>query len=327
MGSLGPLLFRPVYKDYLWGGSRISERFSRTGTPTPCAESWEVSAHPDGMSVVEGGPQDGRTLADLCEAFGAELLGSYVEGTRFPLLVKLIDASRRLSVQVHPDDEGAARHGGEAKTEMWYFLDAPAGATVCAGLKDGVGPRIFADAVKARQVSSLLRSVAVEPGKALYIPGGLVHAICEGCLVLEVQQSSNTTYRVYDWDRVGADGRPRELHVAKAMEVIDWKFGGMGLSTPFPMPSASPENARERVVRSEYFTMERLTLRAPEPGTLDGRSFRILFAVSAPLRVRFGGGETAVPAGRSCLLPASLGAYDVAPGEGAAEAVALTVEL
>ena len=322
---LRPLLFRPVYKDYLWGGSRIAERFGRTGTPAPCAESWEVSAHPDGMSVVESGPFDGRTLADLFEAYGPALAGTYAEGPRFPLLVKLIDASKRLSVQVHPDDEGAARHGGEAKTEMWYFLDAEPGAQVCAGLKDGVGPRIFADAVRERQVSALLRAVDAEPGKALYIPGGLVHAICEGCLVLEVQQNSNTTYRVYDWDRVGPDGRPRELHVAKAMEAIGWKIGGVGLSTPFPMPSADPRNVRERVVRSDYFTMERLTLRAPEPGTLDGRTFRILFAADADLVVTDGGGETAVPRGRSCLLPASLGAYAVAPR--GAEATVLTVEL
>ena len=136
MGSLpGPLLFRPVYKDYLWGGDRIAKRFGRADAPALCGESWEVSAHPDGMSVVEGGPFDGRDLASLCEEFGAALVGSFAEGTRFPLLVKLIDAKKRLSLQVHPDDEGAARHGGEAKTEMWYFLEAAPGATVCAGLK------------------------------------------------------------------------------------------------------------------------------------------------------------------------------------------------
>ena len=321
----GPLLFRPVYKDYLWGGDRIAKRFGRADAPALCGESWEVSAHPDGMSVVEGGPFDGRDLASLCEEFGAALVGSFAEGTRFPLLVKLIDAKKRLSLQVHPDDEGAARHGGEAKTEMWYFLEAAPGATVCAGLKEGVGPRIFADAVKEHGVASLVRVVDAEPGKALYIPGGLVHAICEGCFVLEVQQSSNTTWRVYDWDRVGPDGRPRELHVARAMEVIDWKAPPASLSVPYAMKAADPRNKRERVVRSDYFTMERLTLRAPEAGTLDGRTFRILFAADADLVVTDGGGETAVPRGRSCLLPASLGAYAVAPR--GAEATVLTVEL
>lgn len=325
----GPLLFRPVYKDYLWGGERIAARFGRAGAPVPCAESWEVSAHPDGLSVVEGGPLEGRDLASLCEEFGAALVGSFAEdATHFPLLVKLIDAKKRLSVQVHPDDEGAARHGGEAKTEMWYFLEAAPGAAVCAGLKDGVGPRIFADAVKEHGVASLLRVVDAEPGRALYIPGGLVHAICEGCLVLEVQQSSNTTWRVYDWDRVGPDGRPRELHVARATEVIDWKAPAASLSVPYAMKPADPRNKRERVVRSDYFTMERYELSAPEPFALDGRSFRVLFAARGALLVREAGGhETLVPEGRSCLLPAALGEGAVAPADAAAGAALLAVEL
>ena len=328
MASLpGPLLFRPVYKDYLWGGDRIATRFGRAGVPATCGESWEVSAHPDGMSVVEGGPFDGRDLASLCEEFGASLVGSFAEGGRFPLLVKLIDAKKRLSVQVHPDDEGAARHGGEAKTEMWYFLEAAPGATVCAGLKDGVGPRIFADAVKEHGVASLLRVVDAEPGKALYIPGGLVHAIGAGCLVLEVQQSSNTTWRVYDWDRVGPDGRPRELHVARAMEVIDWKAPEASLCVPYAMKAADPRNRRERVVRSDYFTMERYELAAPEPFSLDGRSFRVLFAARGALDVRDGDRVTRVPEGRSCLLPAALGEGAVAPADAAAGAELLSVEL
>lgn len=321
-----PLLFEPVYKDYLWGGSRIASRFGRAGTPSPCAESWEVSAHPDGMSVVEGGPFAGRTLESLCEEYGADLLGSYVEGKRFPLLVKLIDAEKRLSVQVHPNDEGAAQFGGEAKTEMWYFLDAAPDSIVCAGLKQGVGPRIFSDAVREKTVSSLLKAVPVVPGKALYIPGGLVHAICEGCFVLEVQQNSNTTYRVYDWDRVGADGKPRELHVKKAMEVIGWRgLGDIGLSTPYAMAAAGEGNVRERVVRSDYFTMERLTLSSAEPRMADGRSFHMVFAASGSVLVKGAAGELLLPFGRTCLVPASFGAYSLEPQDGAA--TVLSVEL
>ena len=323
-----PLLFRPVYKDDLWGGTRLSSRFGRAGTPDPCAESWEASAHPDGMSVVEGGPFAGRTLASLCEEFGGALLGRDVEGRKFPVLVKLIDARDRLSVQVHPNDANAARTHGEPKTEMWYFLDAPEGAVVCAGLKKGVGPRIFSDAVKQGTVASLLNAVPAVPGKALFIPGGLVHAICEGCLVLEVQQSSNTTYRVHDWDRVGKDGKPRELHVAQAMETIDWKLGAMELSTPFPMPAAAAANKRERVVRSEFFTMERWTVREPEPMVADGASFRVFFAPDGPLEIRSDAlaEPFAVPAGRTCLVPASFGAFSLA-GAGGGPATALSVEV
>ena len=326
--ALPPFLFRPVYKEYLWGGTRISARFGRADAPATCGESWEASGHPDGMSVVDGGPFDGRTLDSLCAEFGAALVGGNAGGPKFPVLVKIIDARDRLSVQVHPNDGNAARTHGEPKTEMWYFLDAPEGAVVCAGLKQGVGPRIFSDAVKQGVVSSLLNAVPAVPGKALFIPGGLVHAIGEGCLVFEVQQSSNTTYRVYDWDRVGAAGRPRGLHVAKALETIDWKLGAMELSTPFPMPAAAPGNKRERIVRSEFFTMERWTLREPEPAVADGASFRLLFAPEGSLEIRSAAlaAPFVVPAGRTCLVPASFGPYEFG-GAGGSPAVALSVEI
>ena len=313
--ELAPLLFRPVYKDYLWGGSRIASRFGRAGTPSPCAESWEVSAHEDGMSVVEGGPFDGRTLSSLCGEFGAALVGSWApDPSSFPVIVKIIDAEKRLSVQVHPGEASAERFGGEPKTEMWYFVEAPEGAAVCAGLKKGVTPRVFADAVKEKSVASLLRTIPAEEGKALYVPGGMVHAICEGCLVVEVQQRSNTTYRVYDWDRTGPDGRPRELHVSRAIEAIEWNAPPMPLSTPYAMPSAAAGNLRERVLRSDFFTMERWTLSEPEPFEQDGRSFRILFALDGDLAVSSAGGAaTVVPAGRSALLPAAMGPCTVGP--------------
>jgi len=313
--ALAPLLFRPVYKDYLWGGTRIASRFGRAGTPVPCAESWEVSSHEDGMSVVESGPFEGRTLASLCSEFGAALVGSWAEDPAvFPVIVKLIDAEKRLSVQVHPSEESAARFGGDPKTEMWYFAEAPEGAAVCAGLKKGVTPRVFADAVKEKAVASLLRTVPAEEGKALFIPGGMVHAICEGCLVVEVQQRSNTTYRVYDWDRTGPDGRPRELHVARAVEAIEWHAPPMQLSTPYAMPAGAPGNLRERVLRSDFFSMERWTLSGPEPFGQDGRSFKVFFALDGGLAVGPAGGEaTAVPAGRSVLVPAALGPCTVAP--------------
>lgn len=329
--ALRPLLLRPVYKDYLWGGGRIASDFGRVGAPSPCAESWECSAHPDGMSVVEGGPFDGRPLAALCEEFGAALLGSWCEGTRFPLLVKIIDASQRLSVQVHPGEASAPRLGGEPKTEMWYFLDAAPGAAVCAGLKDGVGPRIFADAVREHKVPALLRTVEAVPGKALFIPGGLVHAIGEGCFVLEVQQSSNTTYRVFDWDRVGPDGKARELHTEKALRAIDWKFGPVGLVTPVPMRATGADNVRDRIVHSDFFTLERFALHGPERiDTSSGGTFRILFAASGGFSIRApGGGETllSVPFGRTCLVPACMDGCEAVPGDSETGATLLAAGL
>lgn len=319
--ALRPVLLRPVYKDYLWGGGRIARVFGRAGAPEPCAESWECSAHPDGMSVVDGGPFDGRALDSLCEEFGRDLLGSWCEDGRFPLLVKIIDASQRLSVQVHPNEESAPRLGGEPKTEAWYFIDAEPGASVCAGLKSGVGPRIFADALKERRVPTLLRSVAAVPGKALFIPGGLVHAIGEGCFVLEVQQSSNTTYRVYDWDRVGPDGKPRELHTEKAARAIDWKLGAVDLSTPVPMHAVGRGNVRDRIVHSDFFTIERFVLRAPEPvDTSSGGTFRILFAAAGSVSLFADGDEAEepilrLPFGRTCLVPACARGISVVPDD------------
>lgn len=321
-----PLLFKPVYKDYLWGGEKI-KGLGRAETPSPCAESWEVSAHPDGLSVVENGEFAGRDLADLCAEHGAEISGTYAEDpARFPLLMKLIDAKDRLSVQVHPNEDSAARHGGEPKTEMWYFLDSDPGAVVCAGFKEGVGPRIFADAVRQKQVSALLRAVPAERGKAIFIPGGMVHAICEGCFVYEVQQSSNTTYRIHDWDRVGADGRPRELHLDKAENAIAWKMPPMDVCEPVPMKCANADNKCSRIVRSDFFTMKRYALASGEPFDADGTTFHAWFAEDGEIDiVAPDGASVRVPAWRTCLVPASFGAYTVKPAAGGATALFISL--
>ena len=323
-----PLLFAPVYKNYFWGGSRIAAKFARADAPGVCAESWEISAHKDGMCVVENGQYAGMTLAELSSTFRESLLGTNNPDGKFPLIAKIIDARERLSVQVHPNDDTAPRCGGEAKTEMWYVMDAPPGAFVCAGLKEGVGPRIFTDTAKERRIPSLLRSLPVEPGAAVFIPGGLVHAICENCLMFEVMQNSNTTYRVYDWDRVGADGKPRESHFRQALEVIDWHAPESVLQIPYPMPSQNPANKRERVLRCDFFTMERREINAPEILARDGRSFLILFAQRGAAHIKYGadrGSVLTLPHGRSCLIPASLRDFEIAPEND--ETMILTVEV
>lgn len=320
-----PLLFKPVYKDYPWGGDKIPTRFSRTDAPAVCAESWEVSAHPDGMGLVENGEFEGKSLETLCAEFGESILGSYCPDGKFPLLIKLIDAKERLSVQVHPDEVSAERYGGEAKTEMWYILDAPENAFVCAGLNPGVGPRIFHDAIVAKNVEPLLRTVKIVPGKSVFIPGGLVHAICEDSLILEVQQSSNTTYRVYDWGRIGADGKTRMLHIQQAMEVIDWHAPELDLQAPFPMKAITPENKRERLLRCDFFTLEKYELSKREPVTPNGNSFRALFAQTGAISIQWEGGEMILPYGRSCLIPACMPAYSLSPV--GTTATVLTVEV
>lgn len=277
------------------------------------------------MGVVENGSWAGRTLAGICAEFPREILGLHCPDGSFPILVKLIDAKTRLSVQVHPDEDAAARYGGEPKTEMWYILDAPQDAFVCAGLKPGVGPRIFGDAIKDRKVASALHTLPVEPGKAVFIPGGLVHAICEGCLIFEVQQSSNTTYRVYDWDRVDASGNPRTLHVKQAMEVIDWHAPELGLIAAVPMKAAAPANKRDRVLRCDFFTVERFSLVEPEPCRPDGASFRVLFATDREVAIVWAAGRETLPAGRSCLIPAAMPPYSLEPTDGIATVLSVEV--
>lgn len=320
-----PLLFLPVYKNYLWGGERIRATFGRTDAPHPCSESWEVSAHPDGMSVIENGPWAGQTLEALCQTHGEALLGSFCETRAFPLLVKIIDAQARLSVQVHPDEAAAERFGGDPKTEMWVVLDAAPDAFVCAGLKKGVTPRMFQDAIEAGRVGTLLRPIAVRPGRSVFVPGGLVHAIGEGCLMLEIQQNSNTTYRVHDWDRTGPDGRPRALHVRQALEVINWHAPELDLLAPIPMTPANPANTRQRLLRCDFFTVEQFTLNDPEPVCPNKTSFRILFTPDTPVRIHWADETLTLPSGRSCLIPAHMPNYTLS-GETPGASV-ITVEL
>jgi len=309
-----PLRFRPVYQSYLWGGDRIPRMYGRAGAPTVCAESWEVSTRPEGMSVAVNGPWAGRTLADLAAMHGAALLGTRASAGRFPLLIKLIDARERLSVQVHPSDETAARVGGEAKTEMWYLLDAAPDAQVFAGFHPGVTPAQFEAALAAQRLEDVLAALPVRPGEAIYMPGGRVHAVDAGCLILEVQQNSNTTYRLYDWGRVGADGRPRETHVAQAQRVLQWSDDPPARVTPGPSRRA-PGAVVTPVLTCPYFCMEHVQPDGPWKLTGDPATFQALFVAAGGARVT---GPSAAhgehwPAGTSVLLPAALPPHTLLP--------------
>ncbi|NLB68461.1 MAG: mannose-6-phosphate isomerase [Lentisphaerae bacterium] len=320
-----PLFFKPVYRNYIWGGNRISSLFSRSNTPVPCAESWEISARQDGMGIVENGSLAGKTLEQVCYDYGKELLGSHCEETRFPLLVKLIDANKTLSVQVHPNEENALRYGGEPKTEMWYFLDASEDSHVYAGLKRGTTVRGFQEAIKRNKVPDSLEKIEVQAGKAMFIPGGLVHAIGAGSLIMEVQQNSDTTYRIYDWGHLGTEGKPRELHVPRALEVVDWRAFATGLETPFKIDTGNIKNKRERVIRSDIFTMERYTLNEPELISHDDSSFKILFAKNGAVNISWDSGTELIECGRSCLIPANMPDYSLIPASPGIQLISVKV--
>ncbi len=308
-----PLVFRPVYKDYLWGGIRIPATYKRTGTPAVCAESWEISAHPDGESVVASGPFAGRGLAGLTAEFGSALIGKQApEPARFPLLFKLIDARDRLSVQVHPNNENAERTGGEPKTEMWVVLDRTPGASLYAGLAEGVTPAVLRTALADGTAAAQLVRLEVEPGQALFIPGGLVHAIGAGCLIYEVQQNSNTTYRLFDWNRTGADGKPRPLHIDESFKTIDWSLPAPQMVEPVPSDTDGT-NRWSDVISCDFFTLRKLELAAPQKVAADGTTFHVLFATSGCVTITAGGERVTLNAGTSALIPADACEFTLSP--------------
>ena len=315
-----PLLFKPIYKDYIWGGDRISRRFNRTPPVGRCAESWEIADRSEGMSVVANGPLAGKSLHDLVASMKHDLIGSASDSPVFPLLIKILDARQRLSLQVHPDDKSAALHGGEPKTEMWCVLDAEPDAMLFAGFKHGARPDSLPAAIEQGRMESLLGSVSARVGEALYVPGGLVHAIGEGCLLLEIQQNSDTTYRVYDWGRLGNDGKPRQTHVKQAMEVINWDLGVPTTTIPRKVKSAGGNSCWE-ILKSPYFHVSRLDLSRPEIVTNDGASFHALFVASGRVNIEGNGATERLDSGTSCLLPAVMSAYNLAPVEGSASII------
>jgi mannose-6-phosphate isomerase len=305
--ELYPLTFEPVYKDYPWGGSRIPEVFNRKVPEGIYAESWEIADHDDGMSIVANGPLAGRSLRDILEQTPRDIMGSSSDGTRFPLLIKLIDARDKLSVQVHPNDQTAKEFGGEAKTEMWYLLgDNP--TRVYCGLHEGVTRESFLQAVADGTSGDTMRAVPVRKDSAIFVRGGRVHAIDEGCLILEIQQNSNTTYRIYDWGRMGNDGQPRELHIEQAINVINWDDTGDPLVQPELLVDTETFQCWE-VLACEYFKLEKLRFTAPLEVPFDGTSFHALFVAEGEAEISWQDGVLLLHPGTSVLVPAALPSY------------------
>ncbi|MBT3193489.1 MAG: class I mannose-6-phosphate isomerase [Verrucomicrobia bacterium] len=320
-----PLLLEPFYMDYVWGGRRMARTYGRKGTPDVCAESWEISDRPEGVSMVVNGPEKGRSLHELVEAMGADLLGKQVDAKVFPLLIKIIDAKADLSVQVHPSNANAHVTGGEAKTEMWIVLDAEPGSTIYAGLKPGVTQEAFEAALAAGKLEKVaLAGVPAKPGRAVFVPGGKVHAIGAGCLLLEVQQNSNTTYRVYDWGRVGHDGKPRPLHMEQALQVIDWENASPEVVPPRPITSTG-DNQWWDLVACPFFRTKRVELRGPEDVVHEGNSFHALFVTKGTVLIGANGHVASAPAGTSCLVPAAAMHYTLTPVSGSASVIQITL--
>ena len=220
-----PIIFAPDYKERVWGGEKLKTVYGKEIPFEHTGESWEIACHDHGQSVAVNGTFKGMTLKDILLSAGQEVIGKgFDQGDKFPLLIKLIDAKDDLSVQVHPDDAYAHVHenGELGKSEAWVILEAEEGASLVIGLKEGTTKKAFEDALKAGELEKVLNRLPVKSGDVVDIPAGLLHAIGSGIMLAEVQQNSDTTYRVYDWNRVGLDGKSRELHVEKSLETIDF---------------------------------------------------------------------------------------------------------
>lgn len=314
-----PLTFVPTLKDYLWGGRELERLFGRELPEGVTAESWEISGHPAGVSVVDSGPLAGRDLPGLVAEFGARLVGrrgrQAAARGEFPLLVKLLDASHALSVQVHPDDDYATAHGLDdpGKTEMWYILHAEPGSRIVQGMKRGTDRATFRRAVADDRVQDLLNRVRVRPGDAILVPAGTVHGILSGIVLVEIQQCSDTTFRIYDWERLGPDGEPRELHLEQAMDAIH--FGHKPTGSAGPRVAAEGEGVRREVLTEcEHFVVERVTIEegACFESMLDGATFEVWGLLSGAGVVESAAAPPlALEAVRFVLLPAAMGALQL----------------
>ncbi|HZG56469.1 type I phosphomannose isomerase catalytic subunit [Paenibacillus sp.] len=306
-----PLKFVPEFKERVWGAREL-ERFGFELPPGNIGEGWMIGEHPNGTTAVESGPLAGVRLDELRERFGAEWLGSRgisAKTGRFPLLIKLLDCSDDLSVQVHPNDDYARLGAGElGKTEMWYVLDAKPGAKIIYGLREGVERAALAAAIAEGRILECLHEVEASAGDTFYIPAGTVHALGAGVLVAEIQQNSDTTYRLYDYDRPGLDGKPRELHIEDSLNVI--AYDGAGAS--YGKTELAGDNAWLQLAASPYFTVEKGRIGGEWALSTSADSFQILIACEGSGAIRWAGGEAALRPGDCYLLPANLGAYTLA---------------
>ncbi|MFW5890004.1 MAG: type I phosphomannose isomerase catalytic subunit [Marinilabiliaceae bacterium] len=307
--KLYPLKFKPVLKQRLWGGTKLKSELGKPiGDASDIGESWELSGVPGDVSVVSNGFLAGNTLNELLEVYMSELVGDKVFekfGDEFPLLIKFIDANDVLSIQVHPDDELARkRHNSFGKTEMWYVMQADPGARLISGFKRDTSQQEYLKSLEAGELENLLASHEVVPGDVFFIPAGRVHAIGKGILLAEIQQTSDVTYRIYDFDRRDADGNTRELHTAEALDAIDFS-GGKDYKTHYePKP-----NDVTPVVECPYFETSLIDLRGHELQkdfyNLD--SFMVLMCVEGTAEIIFHENQSElITTGETVLVPADL---------------------
>jgi mannose-6-phosphate isomerase len=314
---LYPLTFDPVFKDYPWGGRGLETVLRRTLPDGIVAESWDVAAHPNGSSTVNNGPLAGKTLPEVMELLGLDLVGEHsaaaLEQGRFPLLIKLLDCNRWLSIQVHPNDRYGLEHEGEwGKTEMWVVLHAEPGAELIYGFARGVTKEAYAQVIGGEHSAEGLHRLKVKTGDVIFVPSGAVHALGPGIIVTEIQQNSDTTYRIYDW------GRPRPLHLEQSLDVLD--FSLVEPSAIKPKTVLDEEGFKiEQLASCSYFETERLTMPSGYEffGLCDGSTFELWAAIEGRATIFSDAEPLTLSAVQWALLPAELGEFQVQADEDA----------
>jgi mannose-6-phosphate isomerase len=315
MTALYPLRFQPILRRYLWGGRRLATLNKSLGPDNDYAESWEVVDRQTDQSVVLAGPLAGETLGNLVRKHGQELLGRHAPANRFPLLFKFLDANDRLSIQVHPDDAAAAKLDPPdlGKTEAWVVLDAdPQRSFLFAGLRAGTTREILQGELQRRVVELSCHRVVPHVGDCYFLPAGVVHAIGPGLLIAEIQQASDTTYRLYDFDRRGPDGLPRKLHVDEALAVIDFDYGPVAAQVPQPTDKPGTQN----LVRCDKFILDRTEASGSQLVGGDG-TCHILAVIDGQATLAGDPLGRPLVRGDVVLLPAALGPVELQAPQGA----------
>jgi mannose-6-phosphate isomerase len=314
MPGLYPLKFKPVCLEKIWGGNRLKTLLNKDFSPmSNCGESWEISAVEDHISEVKNGYLQGNNLTELIEIYMGDLVGDAIfkkYGVEFPLLFKFIDANDDLSIQVHPDDELAKeRHNAYGKTEMWYVVHADKGALINTGFNQPVSPEMFMEYLEQGKLPEILCYEEANPGDVFFIPAGRVHAIGKGILLAEIQQTSDITYRIFDYNRKDAQGNIRELHIDLAVDAIDFSY-----SDEYKTKYTAEKNKSSEIVTCSYFTTNLLEFNTKiekDYHLLD--SFIVYMNIAGRFTIEYEDGEETVEPGETVLVPASLEVFQLKP--------------
>ena len=310
MNALYPLKFQPILKDKIWGGQKLQQLLNKSTTSTEAGESWEISDVEGDTSVVANGPLKGSSLKALLESYTSDLLGEKnfrQFGTKFPLLIKFIDAKQDLSVQLHPNDQLAKeRHNSFGKTEMWYVVQADPDSNLIVGFNQDMTQELYLKHLEAKTLQSILNFDAVKPGDTYFIEVGRIHAIGAGVLLAEIQQTSDITYRVYDWDRVDSEGKERELHNDIALEAFDFE-----MPDNFRVKYSLDSNTSTELVSCPYFTTNVLEVNAPLQKENNHDSFMIYMCVEGSASLEVDGAVTEFSLGETVLVPACIQRFSI----------------